>query len=113
MKKRITLLSAAASCLFAAVFVISGTSLHAEFKFKEFKNDREKFERYAEEAEKSTTEQDWQDILDTGKQEMLADWERSAESEKERYLRQGFSGDEVRFSFEEARAGWENDYEKA
>jgi len=111
MKKRITFLSAMALCLLAAV--IFGTSVSAEFKFKEFKSDREKFERYTDEAENSVSEQDWQDILDSGKQEMLADWERSANSEAERYIRQGVNEDEVKAGMEESRASWENDFEKA
>ncbi len=113
MKKRITLLSAIFLCFFTAPFLIFGTSLSAEFKFKEFKSDREKFERYTSEAEKSVNEQQWQNILDSGKQEMLADWERSADSERERYIREGAADNEVRVSLEESRAAWENDYEKA
>ncbi len=112
MKKRITLLSAISLCL-SAVLIISGTSLSAEFKFREFKDDREKFEMYADKAEKSINEQDWQNILDSGKQEMLAEWERGTVSEMERYIRQGGDGAELRTVREESRADWESEYEKA
>jgi hypothetical protein len=113
MKKRIIYISAIALCLFTFIFCLSGISFSAEFKFREFKSDREKFERYTDEAEKAINEQEWQDILDTGKQEMLTEWERGADSEMERYIRQGSTADEVKISMEESRAAWESDYEKA
>ena len=112
MKKRMSLFSSIPFCLFTAAVFISWP-LHGEFKFSEFKSEKERFERYTETAGKSETEQQWQDILDSGKQEMLADWEKSAESEKERYIRQGYSGDEVQAGLEEAKAKWETDFESA
>ncbi|PKL18190.1 MAG: hypothetical protein CVV49_07280, partial [Spirochaetae bacterium HGW-Spirochaetae-5] len=112
MKKRINILSGISLCLAVLLFISTG-QLSAEYKFREFNSDREKFERYSDNAEKSINEQDWQNILDSGKQEMAAEWERGASVEMERYVRQGGDLNEVRSDMEEARAEWEGEYEKA
>jgi hypothetical protein len=110
MIKRAILLSFATLCFFAGFAFLSVTWLHGEFRFREFKSEKDRFEKYAVEAQKVTDAQQWQDIMDSGKQEMLADWEKTAEAEKDRYIRQGFTADEVRAGFEEARAKWEKDF---
>ena len=52
----------------------------------------------------------WQSILDSGREEMRASWEKGADEEVRRYLREGGDDNEIRGALEEARAQWERDF---
>ena len=102
--------------LLCVFFMLTGTAEsghYSEIKFREFSRDRDIFERYTEYADKSLSADEWQSILDTGKEEMTALWEKNALAECDRYIREGYDSGEVTESMEEARARWESDFDDA
>ena len=86
---------------------------YGQIRFREFASDRDIFERYTEEADRATSAEEWQRILDSGKEEMTAVWERNALAECDRYIRESFDPEQVREVMEEARAEWENEFDNA
>ena len=97
-------------CAVSASVLTTVSPLSGEYRFREFRDDRNRFERYAEEAEKELSAEEWQSILDSGREEMRASWEKGADEEVRRYLREGGDEDEIRGTLEEARAQWERDF---
>ncbi|HRX49593.1 MAG TPA: hypothetical protein P5120_18865, partial [Spirochaetota bacterium] len=98
-------------CAVAVTLLISGAPVLGDYKFREFSDDRARFERYTEEAEKEASAEEWQSVLDNGREEMRATWERIADEEMHRYIREGGDEGEIKGSLEEARAEWENDFD--
>jgi hypothetical protein len=82
-------------------------------KFREFSRDKDIFERYTAEADKSATAEEWQRVVDSGREEMTALWERNALAECDRFIREGYDAGEARTGMEEARADWENEFDSA
>ena len=98
-------------CAVSALIFASGMPVSGEYRFREFRDDRSRFERYREEAEKRLTGEEWRSILESGRQEMRASWERIADEEMRRYILEGGDEGEIRGSLEEARARWERDFD--
>ncbi|HQO39459.1 MAG TPA: hypothetical protein PK986_03220, partial [Spirochaetota bacterium] len=76
-----------------AIVFFAGTAWSVDYgriRFREFSSDRQIFERYTEEAAESISAEEWQSILDAGREEMSAGWERDALAERDRYIREGF-----------------------
>ncbi len=111
MKRLNRMFKSAILCAVSVALLTSGTPVSGEYKFREFSDDRSRFERYVEEAGKETTAEEWQGIIDSGREEMKASWEQSAEDEVRRYILGGDDESEVRESLEEAKAGWERSFE--
>ncbi|HOP64831.1 MAG TPA: hypothetical protein PK906_15750, partial [Spirochaetota bacterium] len=103
---RIVILCAASFALLTLSLPVSG-----EYKFREFGDDHSRFERYSDEAENKLTVEEWQSILDSGREEMRASWEKGADEEVRRYLLEGGDESEIRGDLEEARAEWERDFD--
>jgi len=112
---RRALFSALMIFLFAASapFTSGDFSLQGNIRFKDFKSDRERFERNIGRAGRSMSEEKWQSIVDTGREALRADWERNADAEAERYIREGLSPEEVEDARRRALDDWERDYAKA
>lgn len=87
--------------------------LYGQVRFREFSRDRDIFERYADQADRSTTAEEWQRIVDSGRGEMTAAWERSALLESERFIKEGYDPVLVRHGMEEAGAEWEREFDDA
>lgn len=95
---------------FVIFFSANYLPLYGDMRFKDFKSDKGRFERNIERAKKSLTEEEWQSIVDTGREVLRADWERSSEVEVERYIRQGFSEADVEEARKKASDDWEREY---
>ncbi|NLV68634.1 MAG: hypothetical protein GXY14_13275, partial [Spirochaetes bacterium] len=99
-----------------AIVFFAGTAWSVDYgriRFREFSSDRQIFERYTEEAAESISAEEWQSILDAGREEMSAGWERDALAERDRYIREGFDAGLVNNQMQEARAEWENNFNYA
>ena len=97
----------------SAPFADRDFSLHGNIRFKDFKSDRDRFERNIDRAGRSMSEEEWQSIVDTGREALRADWERNADAEAERYIREGLSPEEVEDARRRALDDWERDYARA
>jgi hypothetical protein len=83
-------------CAVSAAVLTTVSPLSGEYRFREFREDRSRFERYTENAEKELSAEEWQSILDSGREEMRASWERIADEEMRRYIREGGDEGEIR-----------------
>ncbi|HPS59225.1 MAG TPA: hypothetical protein PK514_14055 [Spirochaetota bacterium] len=112
MKKSSTIYKAALFALFMIVKTALGGD-YGDIRFREFPRDRDIFERYTVEADRNMSAEEWQRVVDSGREEMTAAWERNALAECDRFIREGFDSDRVLQAMEEARAQWESGFDDA
>jgi hypothetical protein len=99
----------ASTFLLAAVFVLLPFSPErgsSQVRFRTYEDDRPRLERYLDEAKDASTREEFERIMDSGKEALAAAWEREADAAITRALKEarGEEGLEAELSRERAAA---------
>ena len=93
------------------LFSSSVVSIFGEDRFRTYDQDRERFERYIDDANSEVSREDWERIVLGGKEELEAKWQEEADLAMEEALEEEGDTEEVRQKLEqekeEAFAEWE------
>ncbi len=94
--------------------ILSGsfTGSYGQVKFRSYEEDRTRLERYFDNAKDAASKEEWENLLQSGKEELEAQWENEAEREIDAALLEEGDSEVLRLQFEnerdEAFGEWES-----